>query len=198
MALSLRAATFGDAPAIAAVYAPYVQHTVISFEEIAPTAEQMHDRMAASIASHPWLVACRDGEVVGYAYSSRHRERAAYRWSVDVSVYLSARWHRGGIGRALYTTLLAALRELGFARAYAGITLPNQASVGLHEAMGFTLVGVYQGVGYKNGAWRDVGWWDCRLDGAMPQPQEPRSFAELKNSRAWERCLDAGMRLLAR
>ncbi|HYC55331.1 MAG TPA: arsinothricin resistance N-acetyltransferase ArsN1 family B [Candidatus Binatia bacterium] len=195
MALWLRAATYEDAGAIASIYAPYVERTVISFEEVAPTAEQIRERMHPAFA---WLVACEDDRVVGYAYSSRHRDRASYRWSVDVSVYLDERWHRRGVGRALYASLLEALRTQRFIRAYAGITLPNQASVALHEAMGFARIGVYAAVGYKFGRWRDVGWWGLALGSADggAEPAEPIAASELMTTPDWQRCIDAGTRLL--
>lgn len=142
--------------ACANIYAPYVDSTVISFEERAPTAEEMATRMRAA---HAWLVA-QDaaGKVLGYAYGSRHAQRAAYRWSADVAIYIAASHHRAGVGRTLYTQLLGELRELGLWTLCAGITLPNDASIGLHRAMGFVEVGTYRRIGYKHGAWRDVLW----------------------------------------
>jgi phosphinothricin acetyltransferase len=126
-------------------------------------------------ATHPWLVLERAGAVVGYAYGCPHRSRAAYRWAADVSVYVGARHHRSGAGRELYSALLGLLREQRFRTACAGITLPNEASVGLHEALGFTLVGVYRDIGWKAGAWRDVGWWQRPLHdpGPGPPPDPP-------------------------
>jgi L-amino acid N-acyltransferase YncA len=173
--LEIRSATTADAPTIAAIYRPYVEDSAISFEASAPDAKEVARRMTA--AALPWLVAVRDGTVVGYAYAGAHRSRAAYRWSVDVSVYLADSERRRGTGRALYTRLFALLRELGYVRAYAGITLPNPASVGLHEAMGFTLVGIYHRVGFKRGAWHDVGWWQLALaDDIEGPPAEPRPW----------------------
>lgn len=174
-AVEIRAATTADAPSIAAIYRPYVEDSVISFEEVAPDAAEIVRRMTAGAL--PWLVAVRDGSVVGYAYAGAHRSRAAYRWGVDVSVYLADGERRRGTGRALYAQLLAVLRDLGYVRAYAGITLPNPASVGLHEAMGFTPVGVYHRVGFKRGAWHDVGWWQLSLsDDIEGPPSEPRAW----------------------
>jgi L-amino acid N-acyltransferase YncA len=116
------------------------------------------------------------GAVLGYAYASPHRERAAYRWSVDVAVYIAEQARRRGVGRQLYSTLFAMLVELGYYNAFAGVTLPNPASVGLHESMGFTPVGVYRNVGYKLGAWHDVGWWRRPLQPPAADPAEPRSL----------------------
>ena len=174
--LRIRAARSEDAAAIAAVYAPYVTDDVASFETQAPDADELASRMAAR-PRLPWLVSERAGSVTGYCYASRHRDRAAYRWSADVSVYLARSEHRRGTGRALYLELFELLRELGYVNAYAGIALPNDASVGLHEALGFRLVGVYRGVGYKFGAWRDVGWWQLPLVEHPPdQPSEPQEW----------------------
>jgi L-amino acid N-acyltransferase YncA len=143
---------------------------VVSFEEVPPSVAEVADTIAAS---HAWLVAEAGGEVVGFAYGGPHRARAAYRWSVDVSVYLAAHATGRGLGRALYGELLPLLSQLGYVSAFAGITLPNAASVGLHEALGFTPVGVYRNVGFKHGAWRDVGWWEYRLREATAAPVEP-------------------------
>jgi L-amino acid N-acyltransferase YncA len=159
-----------DAQACAAIYANYVVGEVISFEEVPPGAEEMGRRMAGLSGSYPWLVAERDGEVAGYAYAGDHRSRAAYRWAADVSVYVSPAHHRAGVGRELYEDLFARLREQGVAVVCAGVTLPNEASVGLHEALGFTPVGVYRRIGWKLGKWHDVGWWQLSL---LPQDDEP-------------------------
>ena len=114
-------------------------------------------------ARYPYLVADREGTVLGYAYASEHRSRAAYRISVDVTCYVAGTARRAGVGRALYGALIGSLAQAGFHSAHAGITLPNEASVGLHEAMGFCKVGVYREVGYKLGAYHDVGWWQRML-----------------------------------
>jgi phosphinothricin acetyltransferase len=160
-----------DAAACAAVYAPYVESTAISFEETAPDEAELADRIERA---HAWLVAEAGGEVAGFAYATEHRRRPAYRWSVEVSVYVAGSHHGEGFGRLLYEALLAELRERGFRAAFAGITLPNEASVALHEKLGFEPIGVYRGIGWKDGAWRDVGWWQLQLDpGADDPPAEP-------------------------
>lgn len=169
-----------DAEACAAIYAPFVRDAPTSFEEVAPDARAMAERIARTSATHPWLVAECDGRVVGFAYACPHRERAAYRWAADVAVYVDPSQHRGGVGRALYERLLALLRAQGVHVAVAGIALPNDASVGLHESLGFELVGVYRDIGFKAGAWRDVGWWQLRLlpaDGPPPEPRPPAAAA---------------------
>jgi L-amino acid N-acyltransferase YncA len=161
-----------DAAACAAIYAPYVEDSVISFETKAPSARAMAERMEAITATHPWLVAEHDGRVAGFAYASAHHARAAYRWAADVTVYVDAEHHRTGVGRKLYETLFELLRGQRLWIACAGITLPNDASVGLHEALGFAPVGVYRNIGWKDGSWHDVGWWQLAL-GALPGEPPP-------------------------
>ncbi|MDX6624402.1 MAG: hypothetical protein QOE75_2334 [Solirubrobacterales bacterium] len=163
-----------DAAACAAIYAPHVEDNPISFEERVPDAAEMTARIQRIQRTHPWLVAERGGEVVGYAYACPHRQRTAYRWSVDVSVYVAAGHVGEGIGRALYIALFERLRAQRFRMAYAGITLPNAASIALHESLGFAQVGTMREVGWKLGAWRDVGWFQLELAPAGPErPPEP-------------------------
>jgi phosphinothricin acetyltransferase len=164
---SVRVATGDDAAAIAAIYAPVVRDTPISFELEPPTVEQMRRRVLDTLAVRPWLVCERGGELLGYAYAASHRERAAYQWCVETSVYVAAGARRQGVGRRLYAELLPLLARQGYVHAYAGITLPNASSVALHEALGFRPIGVYRGIGYKLGAWHDVGWWDYLLPGGV-------------------------------
>jgi phosphinothricin acetyltransferase len=171
-----------DAAAVAAIYGAAVEHTLASFEVVPPDAAEIAGRMRTVLARTPWLVAVADDEVVGYAYAAIHRERAGYRWSVDVSAYVHED-HRGRrIGRSLYDRLIPLLRRQGFANAYAGIALPNPASVALHEAIGMRLIGVYQRVGWKAGDWLDVAWYGMRLGepqlSASGEPVEPISLAE--------------------
>jgi L-amino acid N-acyltransferase YncA len=152
-----------DAAPCAAIYAPYVQDTAISFEEDVPDEAEMARRIERITLTHPWLVAQDGGEIIGFAYGTEHRARPAYRWAADVTVYVKGDRHRQGIGRALYEALLRLLAEQGLHVACAGITLPNRASVGVHEALGFEPVGVYRRIGYKLGGWHDVGWWQREL-----------------------------------
>lgn len=161
--LRIRAADVDDANAIQSIYAPYVAETTISFEEIPPDAEEIARRIETISSQYPFLVAEENQRVIGYAYATQHRTRPAYRSSVDVAVYLGAAHHRRGIGRALYSELLPIAAALGYHAAFAGIALPNEGSVGLHESMGFEPVGVYREVGRKFGAWHDVGWWQRLL-----------------------------------
>jgi L-amino acid N-acyltransferase YncA len=162
-----------DAAACAAIYAPAIEASPISFEEAPPDAAEMADRIARTQATHPWLVAEVDGEVAGYAYGCPHRSRAAYRWAVDVAVYVAEGHRRRGLGRALYEELIERLRRQRFQIACAGITLPNDASVRLHERLGFVLVGIYRRIGWKSGAWQDVGWWQLELFPPAERPAEP-------------------------
>jgi phosphinothricin acetyltransferase len=196
MSSTIRFAEPWDAAAIQAIYAPYCESTAISFEATAPTVEEMAARVAKVSPQYPWLVCEANGEVAGYVYASQHRERAAYRWTADVTVYVAQLFHRRGIGRALYTSLLAMLREQGYFKSYAGITLPNPGSVGIHEAIGFTPVAVYVGEGYKFGKWRDVGWWQLELQPPIPDPPEPRPITAIRESPAIAAAIAAGERLL--
>ena len=188
----IRLAGPGDAAQVAAIYAPHVTGASTSFEYAPPDAAEMAARIASTLAHAPYLVLETGGEVLGFAYASKHRERAAYEWSVDVSVYVHERAHRRGVGRALYESLFALLRLQGFYSAHAGITLPNPASVGLHEALGFRPVGVYRSVGFKRGAWHDVGWWQLPLRERAGTPEPPRSLAEAQRDPEWGRALAAG------
>jgi L-amino acid N-acyltransferase YncA len=162
-----------DGAACAAIYRPFVEHAATSFEEAAPGAEAMAARIAAYAATHPWLVYELDGAVVGFAYAAQHRVRPAYRWAADVSIYVDPVAHRRGIGRELYGALFDLLRRQRLLIAISGITLPNHASVGLHESLGFVRVGIYRSIGFKDGAWRDVGWWQLQLSAAPAVPLEP-------------------------
>jgi len=188
----IRLAGPGDAAQVAAIYAPHVTGASTSFEYAPPDAAEMAARIASTLAYTPYLVLDTAGEVLGFAYASKHRERAAYQWSVDVSVYVHERAQRRGVGRALYESLFALLRLQGFYAAHAGITLPNPASVGLHEALGFRPVGVYRSVGFKRGAWHDVGWWQLPLRERTGTPDPPRSLAEAQRDPEWARALAAG------
>ncbi|MGE5286141.1 MAG: arsinothricin resistance N-acetyltransferase ArsN1 family B [Micromonosporaceae bacterium] len=174
--VSTRPATAADAPAIRDIYAPIVLDTVISFEAEPPDAEEIRRRMTAGALRLPWLVAETADGVAGYAYAAPFRSRAAYRWSVETSVYLSESARGRGIGRRLYEQLLAELCTLGYVNAYAGIALPNEASVRLHEAVGFTPVSAFPAAGHKQGRWVDVGWWVRALRQPPGTPAPPRGW----------------------
>ncbi len=161
--MNIRPATEADAKACRGIYAPFVAESWVSFEEEIPSASEMMRRIAASGESHAWLVADLGGEIAGYAYGSLHRSRGAYNSSCDVAVYVDPDHQRGGIGLALYEALLPVLKDRGFHAAFAGIALPNEASVALHQKAGFTSIGIYREVGWKLGGWRDVEWWQRLL-----------------------------------
>jgi phosphinothricin acetyltransferase len=173
---SVRSASERDAAACAAIYALYVTDTAVTFEVDPPSQAQMAQRIAAALRDHAWLVLEDDGRVVGYAYGGRFHARPAYRWACEVSVYLELGRRRTGGGRALYEALLTRLAARGFRIAIAGMTLPNEASVGLHEALGFQPVGTYRRIGFKLGAWHDVAWMQRSLDhdDQAEPPAEPR------------------------
>lgn len=178
--MPIRLATPADAAVIAAIYAPYVTETAASFELAAPDATEMTRRIRDTGELYPWLVAEREGEVVGYAYGTRHRARPAYQWSTEVSVYVRRSGHRRGIGRALYLPLLDLLRLQGYVNAYAAITLPNPGSVAFHEALGFRAFAAFRAVGFKHGAWHDVGWYLRLLSPHPADPGDPRPVVALE------------------
>lgn len=182
----IRLATTEDADRISRIYAPIVGHTAISFEVDPPTAGEMAQRIENTTTRLPWLVLERDGKISGYAYATAHSSRAAYSWSVDVSAYVDEPCRGTGVGRALYTALLAVLKVQGYYNAYAGIALPNPASVRLHESVGFRPVGIYQGVGYKLGAWHDVGWWQLSLREKNGPPDPPKDLAAVMRHSSWK------------
>ena len=187
----IRMAAPGDAVQIADIYRPIVAGSAISFEVEPPSPAEVARRVATVTGLAPWLVWDEGGQVAGYAYASRHRERAAYRWCVDVSVYVREGRRRGGVGRALYASLFALLRLQGFCAAHAGITLPNPASVGIHESLGFAPVGVYRKVGFKAGAWHDVGWWQLELRERRGEPGPVLNMDELQRQPGFEAALGA-------
>lgn len=194
--MHIRLATPADGPRLAEIYRPAVVSQSISFELEPPNGLEMGRRVAGIIARTPWLVVEADESVQGYAYAGPHRERAAYAWSVEVSAYIDAEAHRSGLGRALYASLLAVLRLQGFQSAYAGIALPNDASVRFHEAMGFVPVGTYHRVGYKHGKWRDVRWYEQALGAGNDEPVLPRPLAAILAEPGLAGAVRAGQDLL--
>ena len=182
----LRIASPNDAQQMLEIYAPVVRETVISFELEPPSIVEMQQRIEKTLAKYPWLVIEDAGRVLGYAYATAHRDRLAYQWSADVSVYVHPLARRRGLARRLYTALLKLLRALGYYNAYAGIALPNEASIKLHEAMGFSQVAIYKQVGFKHGAWRDVGWWQLALRKRDNQPAPPQLFSDLPKQMEFE------------
>lgn len=188
----IRLAGERDAGAIAEIYRPAVESAAISFETVPPGRDEMARRIAHTLLSYPWLVCEIDGAVAGYAYATRHRVRVAYRWSVDTSVYVDGRYQHRGIGKGLYASLLAILSAQGYVNAYAGIALPNAASVALHESVGFKPIGVYRRVGYKLGRWHDVGWWELTLQPHEESPGEPEDLLTVRKRAEWNALLARG------
>jgi L-amino acid N-acyltransferase YncA len=179
----IRPAEASDAAAVVSIYAPYVLETAVSFEAEPPTAATMAQRINGTLQTHPWLVAERHGEgIVGYAYAGQHNQRAAYRWTVDLTVYVGGQMRRSGVGRALYLVFLETLRRQGFRSAFAEIVLPNPDSVRLHERAGFKPIGVHKDIGFKLGRWHDIGYWRLGLTDGVAPPSEPIPFAAFKET----------------
>ena len=195
MTSAIRLARPDDASAMLNIYAPFIRDNAVSFELDVPTPEEFALRVTQKLSTYPWLVCEVDGRVVGYAYASDHAIRDAYQWSVDVSLYITEDYRRHGVGRALYTSLFACLRLQGYFNAYAGITLPNPASVDIHEAMGFTHVGTFQDVGHKFEGWHSVGWWGLALQ-QRANPSSLLKLPDIANTSEWQNAVATGMSLL--
>lgn len=183
--LTLRLATPDDAAAIRRIYAPYVTETAITFETDPPSVAVCRERVAETLPDYPWLVCERDGDVVGYASAGPIRAYDAFEWAVESSVYVAESARSSGIGSALYEALLALLERQGYVVVYAVVTLPNEASVALHESLGFEHEGTFSGMGYKHGAWHDVGWWSRTLGERPADPDPPRPLTALRERDAW-------------
>ncbi|MCH7736285.1 MAG: N-acetyltransferase [Chloroflexi bacterium] len=192
----IRLAEGGDAAPVQAIYAPVVRDTAISFELEIPDVPEMRRRIVNALEGLPWLVCESDERILGYAYAGPHRARAAYQWSVEVSVYVQADARQMGVGRALYRSLFDLLTLQGFRNAFAGITLPNPASVALHESLGFQPIGVYRDVGHKLGRWHDVGWWQLPLGEDDGPPGPPVELPSAAGSPAWKAAMESGLGLL--
>jgi L-amino acid N-acyltransferase YncA len=192
----LRMATFEDAAGITEIYEPIVRSTPISFEIEVPDEQEIRRRIERINTDYPWLVCQYRDRLAGYAYASRHAARAAYQWSVDTSIYVHSDFRRRRVGQALYASLFRILTAQGYYTAYAGITLPNPGSVGLHESVGFRPIGVYHEVGYKMGAWHDVGYWELPLQPKTPVPRSPLTLAEIQRDPTWQEMLGAGLSCL--
>ena len=195
MTSAIRLARPDDASAMLDIYAPFIRDNAVSFEIDVPTPEEFASRVTQKLSMYPWLVCEVEGKVVGYAYASDHATRDAYQWSVDVSLYITEYYRRHGVGRALYTSLFASLRLQGYFNAYAGITLPNPASVGVHEAMGFTHIGTFQDVGHKFEGWHSVGWWGLALQ-ERAAPSELVILPNITSTPEWQAAMASGMSLL--
>lgn len=177
----IRLANPTDAVQMLAIYAPYIRNTSITFETTVPAVADFANRIRSGLENWPWLVYEKDGQVIGYAYASQYRERVAYQWSVECSVYIHEDHFRSQVATSLYKILFTFLKSQGFTTVYAVINLPNERSVALHEKMGFTHFATYQNVGYKLGQWKNVGWWQLQLNDYIIEPPPPRKFSELEH-----------------
>jgi len=193
MRFQLRVAGEKDARAVQAIYAPIVKDTAISFEYEPPTVGEMRGRISEITQRYPFLILERDGKVIGYAYATAHRKREAYRWAVEVSVFVHPKHRRTGAGRALYSALLRVLHLQGFCQAFAIITIPNPPSIAFHERMGFTQVANFKNVGFKLGFWRDTGWWHLQLQERPSRPSPPRPLPEVMGTAQFKRALEADL-----
>ncbi|NJM69045.1 MAG: N-acetyltransferase [Scytonema sp. RU_4_4] len=196
MSSIIRLATEQDTEQVLEIYAPFCDDSPVSFEVQPPTPDEMQQRIATVLQKLPWLVCEHNREVIGYVYAAPHRDRTAYQWAVDVSVYIHEAVRRSGIGRALYTSLFKILALQGYYSAYAGITLPNTGSEKLHEVMGFQFLGIYQGVGYKCGAWHDVAWYELSVQARRPNPKPPININALRATSELEYALASGVPFL--
>lgn len=194
--ITLSFAAAEDAEALLGIYRHYVTDTAISFETDAPSAEDFAERIKRTTAFYPWLVCRVDGRIVGYAYASRHRERGAYRWSADLSVYIAEPFHRCGMASALYTALCRLLRMQGLCTVYAGVTCANPVSEAFHRSFGFRAVGTYENVGFKQGKWWGVTWFELPLGEYPAEPLSPVPFPEIMQDTRCLRVAEEAARLI--
>ena len=193
MSLIIRLASSADAPQICGIYSPIVRDTAISFEQAVPDAKAIAARISETLQQYPWLVCEINRQIAGYAYAGSFRPRSAYQWTTETTVYVHPNYQRRGIARALYTSLIAVLRRQGYCNAIGVIALPNDGSVGAHEAVGFRKIGVLENMGYKLKGWRDTGWWQLELRPMPPEPQAPRPVMTLARRADFEALLQAGL-----
>jgi phosphinothricin acetyltransferase len=179
---SLRLISENDVGEVLEIYKPYVLHTIITFEYETPSIDEFLQRIKANITDYPWLVCLHDNKIIGYAYAGFHRYRTAYQWSCESSVYLLPEFHHKGIASILYETLFSLLRIQGYINVYAGISLPNEKSVGFHQSFGFKKIGIYKKIGYKFDKWHDVEWFQFHLQEHIHNPSIPRSIPAISGS----------------
>lgn len=179
----LRQARPEDAEAVLAVYAPYIRNTNITFEYEVPAVEEFRKRMEEIMEGYPYLICEEEGKMAGYAYAHRYKERAAYQWDAELSVYLRPEYARRGIGRAFYTALMEILKEQNVRNVYGIVTSPNPPSEALHRSMGFRLFGVSQRTGYKLGKWIDVSGFERALGDPECPPEPLRTISEVNPDR---------------
>jgi phosphinothricin acetyltransferase len=194
---AIRVAREEDAAEVLAIYKPYILETAVTFEETVPSLDVFSSRIAAIRKDCPFLVCEMNGKIAGYAYASSYRSRAAYRWNREVSVYTHPEFRRRNVAKALYQALFSILKMQGFTRLYAVITLPNDASVKLHESLGFRAFAVYENVGYKLGKWQHVGWWELVLtDDEQQKPVDPVLFENIASNKKTEKYLKDALSFL--
>ena len=179
---SIRKIKPSDAKQTLAIYKPYIENSAITFETEVPSVDEFAQRIEKVSSFYPWLVYDKNDKILGYSYATSHRQREAYKWSVDVAIYVLADVQGNDFGKLLYSKLLELLKKQGFYNAYAGIALPNEKSIGIHEIMGFKKIGEYNKVGYKLGKWWNVGWWELELNKKTNNPVTPRSIGEVADS----------------
>jgi phosphinothricin acetyltransferase len=175
----LRLATSADSKAILDIYAPYIQNTSFTFETEVPSLKEFSERITAYLNNWPWLVCEINGKIAGYAYATKYRERTAYQWCVESSIYIQDDFQKAGVGKSLYSALFEILKKQGFNNVYAVINLPNEKSVAFHEKLGFHYFATYEKVGYKLGKWKNVGWWGLSINEYVDEPAAPIKFSEL-------------------
>jgi L-amino acid N-acyltransferase YncA len=196
MTIQIRLASPADASQIREIYAPIVLNTPTSFEYVVPEIEDITARITKTLQQYPWLVCDIGGQVAGYTYASSFRSRQAYQWTTEVTAYIHPKFHRRGIGRGLYTSLFAILRQQGYFNAISIITVPNDASIGLHETMGFEKIGVFENMGYKFKEWHSTGWWQLELCPMPNNPQSPTPITELTKRQNFANLLSNGQHLI--
>lgn len=194
--IKIRLADEEDSASILQIYAPFITDTVITFEYEVPTIEEIGRRIDNIQKKYPWLVCEINDNIVGYAYASRFRERDAYDWSVDFSVYINPKYHRKGIGKALYFSLIELLKLQGYYNIYAGVTLPNIKSENFHESFGFKTIGVYQNVGYKFGNWHDVKWYGLKIKEHAKSPIKPKAIDEICNTNKFKAIIEKAEQMI--
>jgi phosphinothricin acetyltransferase len=186
---NIRLIDLNDAKATLEIYRPFVEKTVISFEYDVPDLQEWETRIKTNTAKYPWLVCEYNNEIIGYAYGSKHRYRTAYSWSAESTVYLSDKFHRMGIAKVLYETLVNLLKLQGYVNVYAGVTVPNEKSEAFHQALGFYEVGVFKKTGFKFGAWYDTRWFQLHLAEHSINPSKLKTLSEIQNTPAFEAIL---------
>jgi len=194
--MEIRLVSPSDATQIREIYAPIVRETATSFEYDVPTVGEIAGRITKTLQQYPWIVCEIDGKVAGYTYGSSFRSRTAYQWTTEVTAYIHPKFHRRGIGRGLYTSLFAILRKQGYFNAISVITLPNDASVGLHESLGFEKIGVFMNMGYKHEDWHHTGWWQLELCPMQVNPSPPLAISQLAQQSNFPDLLKTGQHLI--